>query len=273
MPILTAGGKGTLQMTSKREPGPVTPFGQKMEELLRAAGLNKSRLSEITEPPVSQGQLSNYKYGRRNPSRETISALADALARRISGADYKSTFERTRDELLVSAGFAASDSRAMFLRTSDPRVNDALATIISALDRDADDLALIGPDVDIAALRSMRLFSLPASADPSALPVCEDRAEHEHLGKEIEDGVRAIRVRGDCMEPFYRDGDILFVREQSTAENGQRVIARVDDEHLNCKVYRANGSAYLEPTNGEGRIEAPRFEIRGVVVGYYRKER
>lgn len=40
----------------------------------------------------------------------------------------------------------------------------------------------------------------------------------------------ALRVRGDSMEPKISNGDVVIVRKQDTAENGDMVIAMIDHE-------------------------------------------
>jgi SOS-response transcriptional repressor LexA len=40
----------------------------------------------------------------------------------------------------------------------------------------------------------------------------------------------ALRVRGVSMEPKYQDGDIIFVDPHRHADNGSRVIVRLDDQ-------------------------------------------
>jgi hypothetical protein len=138
-------------------------------------------------------------------------------------------------------------------------------------DQGEDPLSRIGPDADIAGLGQIPLADFPASAGAGSM-VPDTEVEQNTLESELPGELRAIRVVGECMEPRYCDGDILLIREQKHAENGQRVIALVDDDTLNCKVYRTNGEAYLEPTNGEGRIPAHRFKIVGVVAAVLRKE-
>lgn len=134
-----------------------------------------------------------------------------------------------------------------------------------------DPLSRVGPDVDLSAISGIRLSPFLASAGDGFQP--PDPGTFEETFESVLPGqVRAIRVQGDCMAPLYQDGDVVFVREQGNAENGNKVVAMVDDDKLFCKVYRTNGEAYLEPKNGEGKVPASRFRIIGVIVGVFRKE-
>jgi len=82
----------------------VTDFGKKLEGFMLSRNWNQDQLSSATEPNVSQGQISNYKYGRRNPSRKTIRVLAQALARGTEGEE--ANYQNMVNTLLKSVGYA-----------------------------------------------------------------------------------------------------------------------------------------------------------------------
>jgi repressor LexA len=85
----------------------------------------------------------------------------------------------------------------------------------------------------------------------------------------------ALRVRGDSMiDEGIHDGDIVIVRRQTTAENGQTVVAMVEGETTIKKYYRRGGRVELHPANPQMRpiiIEWGDLHIRGVVVGLIRR--
>ena len=59
-----------------------------------------------------------------------------------------------------------------------------------------------------------------------------------------------LRVAGDSMvEAGIRDGDLALVRSQSTAENGEIVVALVDGEATLKRFYREDGHIRLQPAN------------------------
>jgi hypothetical protein len=139
---------------------------------------------------------------------------------------------------------------------------------------DEDPLLKVGEDVDLGLLTRIPLAPGSVSANLSRVQEPLD-APALSLGEALPGGVRAIRVEGDCMQPFYQSGDVLLVRESDDAQNGDKVIALVDWGGITCKVLRENGAppCYLEPTNGDGKITADRFRILGIVVGFFRRER
>ncbi len=86
----------------------------------------------------------------------------------------------------------------------------------------------------------------------------------------------ALRVTGESMiEEGIFDGDIVVIKKQSVAENGQTVVAIIDDNEATLKkIYRENGRFRLQPAN---QTLLPFFrkevEIRGVVVQVVRNIR
>jgi repressor LexA len=83
----------------------------------------------------------------------------------------------------------------------------------------------------------------------------------------------ALKVRGDSMiEDHIDEGDVVIVRKQRTARNGQIVVALIDGEESTLKrYYREAGRFRLEPANSQMQpIYCDKLEILGVVVGVVR---
>lgn len=84
----------------------------------------------------------------------------------------------------------------------------------------------------------------------------------------------ALKVRGDSMiEDGIWDGDIVVIKNQLTAINGDTVVA-VTENGVTLKIFRNNnGKIYLEPRNRNlGNIYPKSLEIRGKFVGLIRGE-
>ncbi len=77
----------------------------------------------------------------------------------------------------------------------------------------------------------------------------------------------ALKVRGDSMiEAGILEGDMVIVRVQATADDGDVVVARIDDEATVKKLRRRGTKTILEPANAAySTIEGP-FALLGVVV-------
>jgi repressor LexA len=59
-----------------------------------------------------------------------------------------------------------------------------------------------------------------------------------------------LRVTGDSMiEAGIRDGDLALIRFQTTAENGEIVVALIDGEATLKRLYREEGHIRLQPAN------------------------
>jgi repressor LexA len=85
----------------------------------------------------------------------------------------------------------------------------------------------------------------------------------------------ALRVQGDSMiEDGIQDGDVVVVRRAERADAGETVVAIVDGEATLKRFHPARGQVELRPANAALepiRVRADRVEIRGVLVGLFRR--
>jgi repressor LexA len=86
----------------------------------------------------------------------------------------------------------------------------------------------------------------------------------------------ALEVKGDSMiDAGIHDGDIVIIRRTDSAENGDIVVALVEQEEATLKKLRKRGQAIaLEPANPkyETRIFGPdQVDIQGRLVGLIRR--
>lgn len=85
----------------------------------------------------------------------------------------------------------------------------------------------------------------------------------------------ALEVDGDSMiKAGINDGDIVIIRKEETARNGDIVVALIDDSEVTLKRFRRSGSKIiLEPENDsyEPRVLDPeRVQVQGHLAGLYR---
>lgn len=79
----------------------------------------------------------------------------------------------------------------------------------------------------------------------------------------------ALRVSGSSMiDEGIFDGDIVVIKKQTSAENGQTVVAIIDEEKATLKkIFREKGRVRLQPANQNLLpFYVKNLEIRGVVV-------
>ncbi|MBQ3000341.1 MAG: transcriptional repressor LexA [Oscillospiraceae bacterium] len=83
----------------------------------------------------------------------------------------------------------------------------------------------------------------------------------------------ALRVRGDSMiNAGILSGDKVVVRPQQTANDGQIVVARIEDEATVKRLCRRNGEIWLLPENDDySPIDGRDAEIIGVVKAVVRE--
>ena len=84
----------------------------------------------------------------------------------------------------------------------------------------------------------------------------------------------ALKVEGQSMvEAGILDGDYVIVRKQETADNGDIVVAVVENEATLKRFYRERCGVRLEPANRKMaaiRVRSGEFRIKGKVVGIQR---
>ncbi len=90
-----------------------------------------------------------------------------------------------------------------------------------------------------------------------------------------EEDLFMLRVQGSSMIKIgILNGDLLIIKKQHEAENGQIVVAMTEDIEATVKrFYRENGRVRLHPENDD--MEDMYFDtvtILGLVVGLYRED-
>jgi len=92
-----------------------------------------------------------------------------------------------------------------------------------------------------------------------------------------QEGLYALRVKGDSMiDALVNDGDIVVLRHQFDARNGEMVAVRLldRDETTLKRFYRENGHVRLQPANPTLRpiyVHPSQVEIQGQVVAIVRQ--
>ncbi|HEV3230091.1 MAG TPA: transcriptional repressor LexA, partial [Solirubrobacteraceae bacterium] len=87
-----------------------------------------------------------------------------------------------------------------------------------------------------------------------------------------EEGGYLLRVRGDSMKDAgIMEGDLVVVREQETAKNGDIVVALVGEEATVKRFFRESDHIRLQPENDAHEpIRSREVQVLGRVVGLMR---
>ena len=84
----------------------------------------------------------------------------------------------------------------------------------------------------------------------------------------------ALKVEGSSMvEAGVLDGDYVIVRKQETADDGDIVVALIENEATLKRLYRESGGVRLEPANKDMasiHVTSGEFKIQGKLVGVVR---
>lgn len=115
--------------------------------------------------------------------------------------------------------------------------------------------------------------TVAAGAPILAQECIEDYLTFDCGGREEESF--ALRVRGESMiKAGILPGDLVVVRRQQTAENGEIVVALLEDEATVKRLSRKNGHIWLLPENDDYQpIDGTNAQILGKVTAVVRQYR
>lgn len=125
-----------------------------------------------------------------------------------------------------------------------------------------------------AIVTSMRPGQIPVIGVVTAgLPILAVENQEGSLSWDGDPGCFALRVRGDSMiNAAILSGDLVVVRPQQHADDGQIVVARIGDEATVKRLRRRNGQVWLMPENDSyDPIDGTDAEIIGLVKAVVRE--
>ena len=178
-------------------------------------------------------------------------------------------------------------------KTGEPPVASlkSIKAIAKALNSDFDTIfSQLDPDLKISISEQLPP-PLPSNATPyvprhqapilGTIPAgypelaFEDIEGYADIPYSDEENYFFLRVKGDSMEPKIRTGDLVLIRRQPCAEDGQIVAARVNGDEATLKRFKQQGDTVLllpeNPTYEPRIVSAADFErgyaqIIGVVL-------
>jgi repressor LexA len=134
--------------------------------------------------------------------------------------------------------------------------------------------------IEILVERTKRVMrpAIPLVGEVAAgTPILAEENVEDHL--EIpavigaEDGDFALRVKGDSMQDAgILGGDFVVVHPTPTADDGEIVVAMLEDEATVKRFYREDGAVRLQPENDAYEpIISEDVEVLGKVIGVFRR--
>ena len=125
-----------------------------------------------------------------------------------------------------------------------------------------------------AIVTSQRPGQIPVVGVVTAgLPILALENQEGTIAWEGDPACFALRVRGDSMMgAAILDGDMVVVRPQPNADDGQIVVARIGEEATVKRLRRRNGEIWLMPENDAyAPIDGSEAEIIGLVKAVIRE--
>ena len=125
-----------------------------------------------------------------------------------------------------------------------------------------------------AIVTSQRPGQIPVVGVVTAgLPILALENQEGTIAWEGDPSCFALRVRGDSMiNAAILDGDMVVVRPQQNADDGQIVVARIGDEATVKRLRRRKGEIWLMPENDAySPIDGTGAEIVGIVKAVIRE--
>ncbi|HCC32676.1 MAG TPA: repressor LexA [Clostridiales bacterium] len=132
--------------------------------------------------------------------------------------------------------------------------------------------------MEVVDRRRQRMVAVPLVGRVAAgMPILavENREDTYTLPFDLvrSDAAFMLRVKGDSMiGAGIRDGDYALVRQQASAEDGDIVVAMVEDEATIKRLYREDGRIRLQPDHPTlPPIVVQEAVVLGKVIGLFRR--
>ncbi len=191
----------------------------------------------------------------------SVREIADAVGLASTSAVHHHLIALERDGLLQRGG---RHSRALRVtaspeRTSRAAENNKVTPFRMPMERETLTLPVMG---EIAAGQPIEAYE--ESAETLEVPRSMDAREDSYV----------LRVRGKSMiDALIDDGDYVVVQPQTTARDGDIVVALLEDNGVTLKrFFREQDRIRLQPANAEMEpIYATDVQIQGKVVGVIRR--
>lgn len=185
------------------------------ERLKEGMELRKMKQADLVQlTGISKGALSSYLSGRYAPKQDNVFKLAAAL--------------NVSEAWLMGADVPMKRTPSLFVSDDD------------ILQRKKGTAADLFPEEALKELNKISAVRIPVLGKvPAGIPIeeIEDVIGYEEITNKLAERGEyfALKVTGDSMEPKIHDEDVVIVRCQPDAENGDVVIATVNGCDGTCK--------------------------------------
>lgn len=202
-------------------------------------------------------------------SKEFIASYAQIVAKNLKRIVYESG--KTQAEVARDLGINKSTLSNWMSGTRIPKM-DSIDMLCNYFNVRRSDIMEEHKPGEIRKCDCARIPIVGRVAAGMPLLMVEEIEDYEEVPERLlETGnYVAMRIHGISMEPRICDGDLVIVREQDCADDGQIVIAAVNGDDATCKkIRRRNGQICLmsfNPAYPPQWYMPEEVEIKGLVV-------
>lgn len=185
----------------------------------------------------------------------------------------------SQEQLADAVGFSGKSSISRIETGSSDISRDKFVLIAQALG--VNPAELMDVDGSVNNNQSVAIPILGSVAAGIPIEMLSDVLGYEEIPAHLASSGEffALRINGHSMEPSICDGDIVIVRAQETASDGDIVIAAVGSENATCKRFEHRSGCYMliplnpayTPQIFPDRSESDLIHIIGRVVECRRK--
>jgi len=165
--------------------------------------------------------------------------------------------KQRRKHLGLSADYIAEKlgkDRATIYRYESDEIENLPLPILEPLAKalKTTPMFLLGWDNRVLPYRTKKVPMLGTTAAGEPIAVMDQQCEYY---VEIDKDVNVdfcLKVKGDSMvDARILDGDMIFVRQQPTVENGEIAVVAIDNEVTLKRFYKNDGGVILKPENSK----------------------
>ena len=203
----------------------------RIRELREEQNIRQADLAKILG--VRQNTLSTWETGRYEPDNEMLQKIASHFN---TSVDYVLGRTPLRDSGVIDA------VRMIHLvRTVENMAPDQF------------DATLNYAQEVLSGQKTLKIPVVGVVAAGVPIAAAETVIDHEEIDAQLAASGTffGLKVRGDSMEPRVRDGDVVIVRRQETADTGDVAVVLVNGEDATVKRVKLepDGSLWLLPNN------------------------
>ena len=197
-------------------------IGNQIKTFRKSAGFTQDELAKRLN--TTKQTISRYEKGDRKANQDMLFELCD-----IFGVSIDDFFP-SQNEVLQSP--TASPIQTIYDELKPPRQEKVLTYAERQLEEQNEEETKINEVSEVIRLYSYDYYDHPASAGTGQY-LNDVRVERIELPVDV-DADFVIPIKGDSMEPDYRDGDLVFI--QTSVDLNDGVIG----------VFNYNGDAYIK---------------------------